>query len=69
LINKRSGEREERFVTMDNYGMNTNMKFQTNGIISIWYKDGTVKSLTRLTFNGIIQGCYIQGETGKIIKL
>ena len=54
---------------MDNYGMNTNMKFQTSGIISIWYKDGTVKSLTRLTFNGIIQGCYIQGETGKIIKL
>jgi hypothetical protein len=69
LLDRRTGERIDRFVTMDNYGMNTNMKFQTTGIISIWYKDGKVKSLTRLTFNGIIQGCYIKGETGKIITL
>jgi hypothetical protein len=69
FINKRSGKLEERFLSMDNYGMNTNMKFQTTGIISVWYKDGTVKSLPRLTFNGIIQGCYIYGENGKIITL
>lgn len=69
LLNKRTGERIDRLVTMDNYGTNTNTKFQTTGIFSIWYKDGRVRSFSRLAYNGIVRGCYINGETGKIIKL
>ena len=69
FIDKRNGRRYDRFLSMDNYGMNTNGDFQTTGIISFWKRDGTVKSLPRLTFNGIVQGCYIRGDTGEITRL
>ena len=69
FIDKRTGMRHDRFLSMDNYGMNTNGNFQTTGIISFWKRDGTVKSLPRLTFNGIVRGCYIRGDTGEITRL
>lgn len=69
FINKNTGKRADKFLSMDNYGTNTNGKFQTTGIISTWNRDGTVKSLNRLTFNGIVHGCLIRGDTGDIIKL
>lgn len=69
FINKNTGKRVDKFLSMDNYGTNTNGKFQTTGIISAWMRDGTVKSLHHLTFNGIVQGCKICGDTGEIFKL
>ncbi len=69
FIEKNTGQRYDRFLSMDNYGTNTNGKFQPSGIISTWKRDGTVKSLPRLTFNGIVRGCSIRGDTGEIIRL
>jgi hypothetical protein len=69
FIDRHTGLRQDRVLSMDNYGMNTNGKFQTTGIISFWKRDGTVKSLSRLTFSGVVRGCHIRGDTGEITRL
>jgi hypothetical protein len=69
FVNKLTGERENYFLTMDTYGTNTLGYFETSGIISSWNRNGSVKSLPHLSFNGIVQGCYISAAAKEIIKL
>lgn len=69
FIDKHTGQQEDNYMTMDSYGINDRGFFETVGIISSWKTDGSVKLLTSLTFNGIAQGCYINGNTQTIIKL
>ena len=69
FIDKLTGERENYFLTMDAYGTNTLGYFETSGIISSWNKNSSVKSLPHLSFNGIVQGCYISAVTKEVIKL
>jgi hypothetical protein len=69
FVNKLTGEREDYFLTMDTYGTNELGYFETSGIISSWNKNGFVKSMPHLSFNGILHGCYISGDTKAIIKL
>lgn len=68
FINKNTGELLNKFLSMDNYGTNSMGKFQTTGIISTWNRDGTVKPLNRLTFNGIVNGYFIRGNTEEILR-
>jgi hypothetical protein len=69
FVNEFTGERENYFLTMDSYGTNELGYFETSGIISSWNKDGFVKSLSHLSFNGIVQGCYITAGAKEVIKL
>ncbi len=69
FVNKLTGERENYFLTMDTYGTNTLGYFETSGIISSWNRTGSVKSLPHLSFNGIVQGCYVSAVTKEVIKL
>lgn len=69
LVDKFTGEREDTFLTMDAYGRNDLDYFETLGIISSWHRNGSVKSLPYLSFNGIVRGCYISADTKAVIKL
>jgi hypothetical protein len=69
FVNKLTGERESYFLTMDAYGTNDLGYFETSGIISSWNKNSSVKSMPHLSFNGIVHGCYISGDTKEVIKL
>jgi hypothetical protein len=69
FVDKLTGKRENYFLTMDEYGTNTLGYFETTGIISSWNKNGSVKSLPHLSFNGIVQGCYVSAVTKEVIKL
>ncbi len=69
FVDKLTGERENYFLTMDTYGTNELGYFETTGIISSWNKNGSVKSMPHLFFNGIMQGCYISAATRDVIKL
>lgn len=69
LVDKFTGEREDTFLTMDAYGRNDLDYFETSGIISSWHRNGSVKSLPYLSFNGIVRGCYISADTKAVIKL
>ena len=62
FVNELTGEREDYFLTMDTYGTNDRGYFETTGIISTWNRNGKVKSLPRLSFNGIVRGCYISAD-------
>ena len=42
---------------------------ETSAVISSWSTDGTVRSRTRLTMNGIAYNCFVNGETGEIVEI
>ena len=82
LIDARSGEFEENFLLIDNYGglsetdrpiisraSSGHWYFETTAVISSWHVDGTVKSRPHLTFNGIARGCFISGDTYEVRQL
>lgn len=69
LINKFTGERQDTFLTIDAVGRNNEGYFETSGIVSSWHRNGAVKSLPFLSYNGIVRGCFISAETQTIIKL
>jgi hypothetical protein len=82
LIDARTGEFEETFLIIDNYGGLTESDrpfisrasdghwyLETAGVISSWSIDGTVKSRPDLIFSGIARGCFISGETGEVTQL
>jgi hypothetical protein len=82
LIEARTGEFEENFLLIDNYGglTQTDRPFisrasdghwymETTAVISSWNIDGTVKSRPHLTFNGIALGCFISGNTRDVTRL
>ena len=73
--------RERMVVSIDSYGRNvpdsfenTGMfgwrgTFETSGYFSIWWRDGSVELLQELTFSGLQDGCYIDGQTNTVRKL
>lgn len=82
LLDAHTGEFEEDFLLMDNYGglTQTDRPFlsrasdghwymETTAVISSWKIDGTVRSRPNLTFNGIALGCFIFGYTQEVIQL
>ena len=82
LIDAHTGEFQEHFLIIDNYGglTQTDRPFisrasdghwymETAAVISSWNIDGTVKSRPHLTFNGIALGCFISGNTREVTRL
>jgi len=82
LINARTGAPEETFLKIDNYGglsgsdrpvlagaSEGRRYLETSAVISSWSTDGTVRSRTRLTMNGIAYNCFVNGETGEIVEI
>lgn len=79
LIDASTGEFEETILIVDNYGglsetdrpiisraSDGHWYFETTAVISSWSVDGTVISRPHLTFNGIVRGCFITGETQEV---
>jgi len=82
LIDARTGEFQEHFLIIDNYGRlsqsdrpvisrasDGHWYMETTALISGWNIDGTVKSRPHLTFNGIALGCFISGDTRNVTQL
>lgn len=82
IIDARTGRSEETFLVIDNYGglsasdrpvfpgASEGRRFlETTAVISSWSTDGTVRSRSRLTMNGIAYNCFVNGETGKIVEI
>jgi hypothetical protein len=81
-MDARTGEFEETFLLIDNYGglsesdraiisrgSSGHWYMETTAVISSWNIDGTVRSRSHLTFNGIARGCFISGDTHEVIRL
>lgn len=68
-IHKATGTYEPYFLTMDAYGTNTDGFFETTGVFSSWSADGNVKLRSHFIYNGIAQGCYIDGAKQSVTKL
>jgi hypothetical protein len=81
LIDSRTGQFEDTFLTIDNYGGLSQSDrplvsrassgawfMETTGVISSWHLDGTVVSRPHPIFNGIARGCYIDGNTGEVTR-
>jgi hypothetical protein len=82
LLDAHTGEYQQRFLTIDNYGglsetdrpiisraSDGHWYFETTAVISNWNTDGTVVSRRHMAFKGIARGCFISGDTGEIIDL
>ena len=82
LLDARTGELEEDFLLIDNYGGLTETDrpiisrassghwyMETTAVISSWKIDGTVRSRPDLTLNGIARGCFIAGDTQVVTPL
>lgn len=82
LFDAHTGNLEENFLTLDNYGglSPTDRPFllsnastghwylETTAVISSWNIHGRVVSRPHLTFNGIAFGCFISGSTREVIR-
>jgi hypothetical protein len=79
VISAGTGEPEKRFLFIDNYGglsdsdrpllpgaSGERRYLETTAVISLWGTDGTVRSRSRLTMNGIAYNCFVNGSTGEI---
>lgn len=83
FIDARTGELEKNFLTIDNYGGLSESEnpillsstpsghwyYETSAVITSWGADSSVKSRRHLTFNGIALGCFVNGNTHKVIIL
>jgi hypothetical protein len=83
FIDARTGELENNFLTIDNYGglsesenpimlspiSSGHWYMETSAVITSWNVDGSVKSRRYLTFNGIALGCFIYGDTHNVTVL
>jgi hypothetical protein len=82
LLDARTGEFEEDFLIIDNYGglsesdrpiisraSDGHWYLETTAVVSSWKIDGTVRSRPHLTFNGIARGCFISGDTQEVTPL
>lgn len=82
LINARTGEPEETFLKIDNYGgLSASNRpvlpgapegrrfLETSAVISSWSTDGTVRSRIRLTMNALAYNCYVNGGTQEIVEI
>lgn len=82
FIDARTGAPEKNFLVIDNYGglsgsdrpvlpgaTEGRRYLETTAVISMWSTDGTVRSRSRLTMDGIAYNCFVNGETGEITKI
>jgi hypothetical protein len=82
LLDAHTGEFENDFLLIDNYGglsesdrpiisraSDGHWYMETTAVISSWKIDGTVRSRPNLTFNGIALGCFISGYTQEVTQL
>jgi len=82
LIDARTGAPEKTFLIIDNYGglsgsdrpvlpgaSEGRRYLETTAVVSSWSTDGTVRSRSRLTMNGIAYNCFINGETGEVVEI
>src|SRR6266508_2803843 len=82
LLDARTGESEENFLLIDNYGglsesdrpiisraSTGRWYMETTAVLSAWRVDGRVWSRRRLTFNCVALGCFIAGETHEVTRL
>ena len=82
LLDARTGEMEQDFLLIDNYGGLSETDrpiisrassgywyMETTAVISSWNIDGRVRSRPSLTFNGIARGCFIAGDTHAVTPL
>ena len=78
----RTGAPEKNFLIIDNYGglsasdrpvlpgsPEGRRYLETTAVISSWSANGTVRSRTHLTMNGIAYNCFVNGETGEIREI
>jgi energy-coupling factor transporter transmembrane protein EcfT len=81
LFDLHTGQMEETFLIIDNYGglsesdrpiisraSSGHWYMETTAVISSWSVDGTVKSRPHLIFNGIARGCFVSGDTREVIQ-
>jgi hypothetical protein len=82
LIDARTGAPEKTFLIIDNYGglsgsdrpvlpgaSEGRRYLETTAVISSWSTDGTVRSRSRLTMNGIAYNCFVNGKTGEVVEI
>ena len=82
LINARTGAPEETFLKIDNYGglsgsdrpvlagaSEGRRYLETPAVITSWSIDGTGRSPSRLTMNGIAFKCFVNRDTGEIVAI
>lgn len=82
FLNARTGEPERKFLLIDNYGGLSDSEnpvfpgvsgerryLETTAVISSWSTDGTVRSRSRLTMNGIAYNCFVNGTSGEIVQI
>jgi hypothetical protein len=83
FIDARTGELENDFLTIDNYGglsqsenpiisspaSSGDRYLETSAVITSWRVDGSVKSRRHLTFNGIALGCFVYGDAQNVAVL
>jgi hypothetical protein len=82
LINSRTGASEKTILLIDNYGglsgsdrpvlpgaSEGRRYLETTAVISSWSTDGTVRSRSRLTMNGIAYNCFVNGKSGEIVEI
>ncbi len=82
FLDARTGAPEKKFLLIDNYGglSDSDRPFlpgafgerrflETSAVISSWSVDGTVRSRSRLTMNGIANNCFVNGGTGEIVEI
>jgi len=82
FLNAKTGERERRFLLIDNYGGLSDSRspvlpgasserryLETTAVISSWSTDGTVRSRPRLTMNALAYNCFVNGTSGEIVEI
>lgn len=82
FLNARTGAPEKKFLLIDNYGGLSDSDrpvlpgasggrryLETTAVISSWSTDGTVRSRSRLTMNGIAYNCFVNGGTGEVVEI
>jgi predicted secreted protein len=82
VIDARTGAPVKKFLLIDNYGGLSDTErpvlagtsgerryLETTAVISSWSTDGTVRSRSRLTMNGIAYNCFVNGTTGEIVAI
>ena len=82
LLNARTGDPENKFLLIDNYGGLSDREhpilpgtsegrryLETTAVISSWSTDGTARSRLRLTMNAVAYNCFVNGTTGEIVEI
>ena len=79
ILDARTGGPVRTFLVIDNYGglsardrpilagaSDERRNLETSAVISLWNKDGTVRSRSRLAMNAVAYNCFVNGTTEEI---